>query len=297
MKKIGICLSGLLWSFLVLGSPAAAKPAIPEELTQYAVLISLETGYAASGFYLHDEQGQAFVVTVKHNLFESKEGQSVLRAPKALLMSHRKEDGAVKRIFVELNLEELQKNRKIFTHPEQDVAAIKIGELQEENGRKSLVFSPGVIQKAAAGEEVHGGILGASPDVIKRYQDVAVGNEIFILGYPVSLGIESYPQIDYSQPLLRAGVVAGKNDAKQTIILDCPTQYGNSGGPVIEVEQTSLTEKNFWVAGVVTEFIPFDERWYTKKRISAKNIENSGYSVAIPMDTVLDLIAGGQESF
>ena len=45
------------------------------------------------------------------------------------------------------------------------------------------------------------------------------------------------------------------------------------------------------VIGVVSEFIPFEEVWYNlKHKYTNSSIENSGYSVVVPMDVVFDLI-------
>ena len=75
------------------------------------------------------------------------------------------------------------------------------------------------------------------------------------------------------------------------IVLDVPLYKGNSGGPVLEVEQVSAFEVRFPVIGVVSQFIPYAEEWVNVKHgYSNIQISNSGYSVAIPMDSVLELI-------
>jgi len=46
----------------------------------------------------------------------------------------------------------------------------------------------------------------------------------------------------------------------------------------------------------VSEFIPFDDKWYGLKHpFGMREIENSGYSVVVPMDDILDLIEKNQE--
>ena len=101
------------------------------------------------------------------------------------------------------------------------------------------------------------GIIGVSSENIKLFKDVLIANTIYLFGYPTSLGMKKIPQIDPLRPLLRFGILAGTNPNKKTIILDCPSYPGNSGGPVIEVEQVNLTQKKFRVIGVVSQFIPF----------------------------------------
>lgn len=134
-------------------------------------------------------------------------------------------------------------------------------------------------------------LVGVSIGGTKKYSEVLISNEVYVFGYPASLGIKNRPQIDFSRPLLRRGAVAGKNDANQTIVLDCPVYYGNSGGPVIEAEQVDLTTRRFSVIGVVSEFVPFIETWYNiQHKFQNVNIENSGYSVVVPMDQVFELV-------
>jgi hypothetical protein len=66
------------------------------------------------------------------------------------------------------------------------------------------------------------------------------------------------------------------------IILDCPAFFGNSGGLVIEVERTSLTETKYKAIGLITEFVLYEKNWF----------QNSGYSIVVPMDFVEELITG-----
>jgi hypothetical protein len=271
---------------------ALAQRAVPEDHIRYPVLVTLENGYVASGFYVNNEAGEAFFVTARHILFEKDAAENyVPKAAKLLLLSYPRETNLNHPIYLELQLDLLFEKGFAMVHATQDVAAVHIGGVTQTGPLRSLELVEGVTQKVAEGESGNGTLLGASPSVIKRYEDVTVGNDVFIFGYPVSLGIENYPQLDYLKPLLRRGSIAGKNDEKMTIILDCPTMYGNSGGPVIEVEETSLTQTNYWVIGLVSEFIPFQDKWYGADAPPPfRGIENSGYSVVIPMDTVLDLI-------
>jgi len=285
------------FSLLIFSTPAGfAARAIPEDYVRYPVLVTLDSGASASGFYLNNEKGDAYFVTAKHIFFTDKAqnaggGSPVLRGTKALLLSYPQETQYHHPMYIELELAVLLEKGSIKTDESIDIVAVKVGFVSQIGSVKSLQFVEGAVQKAESTEEFEGTLLGASSEVIKKYDDVSIGNEVFIFGYPVSLGIENYAQIDYRKPLLRRGAIAGKNDDKKTIILDCPTVYGNSGGPVFEVEQISLTQTQFWIIGVVSEFIPFQDKWYqTKQPFRSSPIENSGYSVVIPMDTILDLI-------
>jgi hypothetical protein len=115
---------------------------------------------------------------------------------------------------------------------------------------------------------------------------------LILFGYPTSLGFPQKPQFDSHRPLLRKGIVAGKNLQTRSIILDCPAYQGNSGGPVIQIE---MDDKNFLmthfnIIGVVSQFIPFTDIWLNiRERYSNMTMLNSGYSIATPMDVVLEI--------
>jgi hypothetical protein len=69
------------------------------------------------------------------------------------------------------------------------------------------------------------------------------------------------------------------------LIVSHSTVYpGNSGGPVVETDPQRFGY-HLSVIGVVSEFVPFHDR-----ALSFIMDSNSGYSIATPMDFVLDLI-------
>lgn len=183
---------------------------------------------------------------------------------------------------IELQLENLDRAGKIRYHETHDVAVITVGEIEgSERDAKLFKFNDYAITK----QKSESGLLTVHKDSTKKFEEVLTGNSVFIFGYPTSLGIKNIPQLDYDKPLLRKGIVAGKNEEMKTIILDCPVYPGNSGGPVVEVETMGITGAYFKVIGVVTQFVPFARRHKNNLQM-----ENSGYSVAIPMDMVLDLL-------
>jgi hypothetical protein len=67
---------------------------------------------------------------------------------------------------------------------------------------------------------------------------------------------------------------------------------GNSGGPVIEVEQKGL-QWHYATIGIVSQFVPVVETWEnTVHRYTNIELGNSGYSVATPIEYALELIDG-----
>jgi hypothetical protein len=112
-----------------------------------------------------------------------------------------------------------------------------------------------------------------------------------MFGYPISLTGPISAIFDPSEPLLRKGIVAGANLGRKTIIIDCPSYFGNSGGPVIQVDHPSFGVTRFRVIGLVSGFVPFQEEWENKTmRYSHVIKSNSGYTVVEPIDIALELV-------
>ena len=62
--------------------------------------------------------------------------------------------------------------------------------------------------------QAKGGLLGVGLETIKPFEQVLTGNEVIVFGYPTSLGLAQFPQIDTHRPLLRKGIV-GRNKLEQ----------------------------------------------------------------------------------
>lgn len=147
-------------------------------------------------------------------------------------------------------------------------------------------------------ETPHG--LNPTPEeTLQRMADVEMGADCYGVGFPTVLGLGNSSAIDFSQPLLRKGVVAGMNLQRGLIIADCPAYKGNSGGMVL-TRGTALTftnnmltlSVNFKVIGIQTDIIPVVTKLEVSPSMGYQNVEidNSGYSVVEPMDAVLDLV-------
>lgn len=184
-----------------------------------------------------------------------------------------------------INFDLLSGNIGIEYHKFHDVAIIQIGHTQTgPNG--SLSLSQGIELNRAS----KSGLVLVSQDNTKSFEDVSIGNDIFLFGFPSSLGIKT-PQFDIKTALLRKGVVAGKNTDLKTIILDCPVHPGNSGGPVIEVSDLGFSKK-YRLIGIAIQFVPAFERGIVDKEevTTITMMANSGYSVAVPVDAINELV-------
>jgi len=266
---------------LASGSLAMAGRPIPDDSLARPVLVTLDGQGAASGCYLNDGTNLYFL-TAKHVLFNIPD--MTLRSSKATLLSYPgdpKDQGLFK---IELNLQELNAQSQVRPHATHDVVLVRLGTFNKD-GQIGFSAPVKLLQKA------DGPLPSGSTTGIKTFNDVLTANDIYLFGYPGSIGIEQMPQLDYNRPLLRRGIIAGKNETKKTIIVDSFVYPGNSGGPVVEVEHTSLTETKFLLIGIVSEFVPFKEEWINKThRYTNMEISNSGYCIVEPMDSVLELL-------
>jgi len=253
---------------------------LPEDNLSYPVLVQLpnETG---SGFYFRNEQ-RLYLATALHVLYKPTipQGQT-LRDNSLKLISYDRNPTIQTPIELVIDLS----TANIKKHPTKDVVLVEIANLEE--GSK-IILSNGVTGNTLT---VPPNIVVVPASNLKKFADVLISNEVFILGYPNSLGIADDPQIDSMRPLLRKGVIAGTNTSRETIILDCPVYFGNSGGLAIEVERME-SGIAYRVIGIVSQFVPFVEQ-LKSQQLGYTNLsfENSGYSVVIPVDTILELIA------
>jgi hypothetical protein len=249
---------------------ALARMDIPQDHLALPVLISLKGDGSASGFFM-SSANYVYLVTAFHVLFKKDSQQ--LKSSSATLLCWTTDPKNPKRISLKLDLSRLFKDGSIRPSESGDVTVIRCGMIQKKEGSSEIVTQKKYVQW------------------IETSQEQILSNEVYVFGYPISLGIQESPQFDYQRPLLRKGIIAGKNPLQRTIILDCPSYYGNSGGPVVQAERLSIGRTEFKVIGIVSQFIPFKETWVNvTHKLSHWEISNSGYSVVIPIDRVLELI-------
>jgi hypothetical protein len=184
-----------------------------------------------------------------------------------------------------LDLAALNSAGEIKSHSTADVVIVRVAKRVPASGDTSKSMLEG-LPGVTAVEVAKSGILGVATDAVTKYDDVLVGNDVLLFGYPTSLGIRGSGQLDPLRPLLRKGIIAGLKPDSKSIIIDCPVYYGNSGGPVVEIDRR-VFKTTFKVIGVVDQFVPFDQNLIN--RTLQPNFANSGYSVVTPMDYVLEL--------
>jgi hypothetical protein len=281
-------IGAILLCLVFPASIARAQRSIPDDNLAYPVLVQFPDELA-SGFYLNTSKA-IYLVTAKHILLDPRTGH-VRNGPMSLLSYPRapKESGTN---LIEVDMASLSQAGEIKVHPSADVAVVHIADVvtgppdSDHPGAQRLQTIAGVTIRTTVSD----GLLLLDVDTVKKYDEVLVANEVLLFGYPTSLGIKESPQLDPLRPLLRRGIVAGLNPNRKSIIIDCPSYPGNSGGPVVEADRAAF-KATFSVIGVVSQFVPFEEKSINYP-ISYENvnISNSGYTIVTPIDFVLELV-------
>jgi len=288
-----ICSSMLVTFFILLTSlwPSAAGwtdeilPALPEDNLYYPVIIQISNGETrigiGSGFFLNTDKFSYFV-TAKHILYTK---QGALNGNLAVLRTYTSDSSADQ--FM-INLQQSEKNHLIILHPTEDLALIKLGWLTKDGDQTRIRY----YQDVGISGNSNRAIIAVEAQHLKRLEDVHVGNDVFIFGYPASLQNPALG-IDFTKPILRKGVVAGKDAKSNKIILDAPVYFGNSGGLVIEAgyNVANPLQREFRPIGIVLEMVPFLNEFKNQEYgYSNYEVENSGYSIALSMDALIDLV-------
>ena len=255
---------------------------IPENNLSYPVQIKFDNGSSGSGFNFYFNNF-LFFVTAKHVLVNESNN---LHGKTGNLTAYSPEISDETPTVLEIDFDGLMLQGNIILHPDKDVAVMKIGEVFKKDDKISFKLFPEIKFVSKSNK----GIVWTSEETIVKYESVLVGNDVIIFGYPSSIGMQTSPQFDYNRPLLRKGIIASKYKKANTIILDCPVYYGNSGGPAIQIEEDK--GKNFFkVIGVISQFVPYVENWInTKNKVTNTTVLNSGYSVAVSIDSVIEIM-------
>lgn len=257
---------------------------LPDNNLSYPVLIELEDGSSGSGFFLIYSETKQFLVTALHVLYVKEGQKNTLRSSKARLTSYDNDITITSPIELDLDLSILPIKKDDI----RDVVLVEISKLEKNDTGYKVTFLNGARKISST----PGNVVSVHDTALAKFEDIFISNDVFILGYPNSLSFDYAPQIEYKRPLLRKGIIAGKNLTKGTIILDCPVYFGNSGGIAIQVNELPDNKKEFKIIGVVSQYVPFVERLQSMQmRYVNLNYENSGYSVIVPTDSILNLAA------
>jgi len=291
-SRLAIVLIFLLFTPLLVVQEVRAEKILHNLNLAFPVLLSSGEGGTGSGFFIRNDKG-VYLVTAKHVIYKDKvsdDGSTHLRYNKITLTYYSDAENYTEKQVMSLDLNELDASSNILSDSINDISAIKLY-YKKNVFDNNLYFNPGIkivddgfaAKSQSAAATFKGGY--------RSFKDDMISNEVYIFGYPTSIGFRAAKQIEQDKPLIRRGVVAGKNNITNRIIIDCPIFPGNSGGPVLMIEDRPGVKK-FLLIGMVDQFVPLIETFvndvYDYKNHS---VSNSGYTVVVPMDFIIDLIA------
>jgi S1-C subfamily serine protease len=109
----------------------------------------------------------------------------------------------------------------------------------------------------------------------ENVSDLKKGDDIFYLGFPLAYG--SYHG---SNPMVRKGIVALKEEKDDFFYIDATVAPGNSGGPVFRIGKESKNEA-YTFLGIVSAFRPFERDGF---------LFHAGMGVVYPVDSIKELL-------
>ncbi|MFD0793472.1 serine protease [Mucilaginibacter litoreus] len=263
---------------------------IPQDNLGYAVLLSLNHGESfGSGFRLK-YQNSNYLVTARHVLYND---DFKLRSDFLTVTCQSARAFDLDPLIMEIELDKA----KVHYSASNDVAILLIGTNQLESKAKVPLKNDKAVHKRVAFLQLekyvnitstgNKFVTSVDSEATRKLDEIRVGNDIFLLGYPMSLRLKEERFFDYSKPLLRKGITAATYPKENTFTVDCPAYFGNSGGPVIEHGEDDY----YRVIGIVSRYIPYIVEWVNpREHIVNKEYTNSGYSICVPMDAVYALI-------
>jgi hypothetical protein len=243
------------------------------------------TEAAGTGFYCFTTQ-RVFLVTAKHVLFGKDPASTNLLTRECTLISYGQGTNSELRLTNVVALDELSSRGMVRFRTTHDVALLVLGERDPATGQ--VRWFSGVKAPPQGGKA-----FGFGMEMVARFGEINAGSEAYIVGFPRSLGQSKLTPsaVDPDRPLFRRGIIAGKDPSSMNLVVDAAVYQGNSGGPLILMLRPNGQSEVLRLAGVVTKFVGF-ERVLTDNRDQGLVVEivNSGYSIAVPMDFVLDLL-------
>jgi hypothetical protein len=287
-------LVGMVATFTLSQSELRAE--FPPQFLCSAVMIKMPAPNGPSGGsgFFFQTASNLFLVTARHVLFGRDPNSTNFIAPSASLASYPAPETSNEKFMLEVDLDKSRRSGNLKRHPTVDVAIIKVADFVSSEGDVyQFSFPEGITRPSDA---TSGTYQGFKTNDVSPFLAATTGSEIAIIGFPRSLATAPTPiqLIDAEKPLLRHGVIAGRNTQLKLLIVDAASFQGNSGGPVLQLVQIpNMFPKRsvYKLVGLVGGFIPHTEVWSDQYQTSGAMINaNSGYTYVMPMDAVFELL-------
>lgn len=273
-----ILVLNLIW-FVPISS--FGQYSIDPKIRASSVLIQSNNG-SGSGFILTDTAlNHLFIITARHVIINP----TTQKLTDSITITCYREDvdADAKSIF-KINLNDCTLSGELQIDSKNDVAVIKFGKLVSTGSNYMAIQYPNYVTKLSKDTKIQGWPTYQSLSL----EDTIPGSDLFIIGFPQSLGLQG--NFDIDRPLMRKGIIAGKDLKLGRIIGDGAVYFGNSGGIAVAIH---FNGKDFQtvLVGVISQYIPFDESLYDKRGVQRSlDFRNSGYSVIIPTNYIFPLL-------
>jgi len=226
---------------------------------------------SGSGFIYNTGQ-KIYLLTAKHVLLNDSGG---LISDEIYFYSYPKNASKENSIEYMVNLRKAFDEKKARYGNTFDIIAIQIGLVQQ---RFIRYFT--FINKENKPSLINDFSLN---DCVLKLDSIYAGEEVFMIGYPKSLEILQHSNFNFNRPLLRSGVVSGKDYEYNTILIDCPSHGGNSGGPVLLKKNNKIK-----MIGLVSSYVPYIDYWINPvTKITNRETSNSGLTVVVPFYQII----------
>lgn len=118
---------------------------------------------------------------------------------------------------------------------------------------------------------------------ILNFDNLNVLKSIYIGGCPTSLSID-VTDYDITRVSFRRGIISSIYERE--FIIDCPTYYGMSGGPIFVENNNGEIQ----IIGIVSKLVPLLVQWFNNRERSIINtdFENSGFSICIKLNEIIN---------
>ena len=287
-----------LFVVVMLSSLSGFSQIIPVDLDKVNVSIYtevLDNGQVidypiGSGFFFTGERW-VYLVTAKHVIKDLIKKNAVLRA-----FFNTTAAPPIKSSFT-VTLSAQNINKTIFMSEKDDIALLRLFRFPDG---KHYFLVPGV-DFQHRDNLPRANLIVATKENSLLFEDVMVTDDVFFSGFPSSLNnYKELSNLNYSTDLVlfRRGIIANKNIGTGKLIVDGMVFPGNSGGPVfVNRLEGEGRDKRFYLVGLLIENVPYNTISKDEHGVpTSVNIQNSGYSIAEPVDGVLSLIDVAEKS-
>lgn len=222
------------------------------EINQVFCVGMINAGTSRGSCFIAEHNGELYVVTAYHVLF-NHEG-TLISSDGTLFFSNQETDDR-NNLYVNITLDHIE----IKVSPEDDLALFKYDSNSEfiaEARNNDIKLTP--IS------------LTAKPE------NELWTTKVYILGFPTSLCIDA--PFD-TKPMVASGVVSAYDRSHNSFIVNAPVYYGNSGCPVLRMQEDGTIE----IVGIVQRLVMFNLEWKNpyERELSRLDWHNAGYTICL----------------